>query len=123
MTRPAETATGPVTPAAAKAAALVPGARFDTPFEAGCVVFSRPDEDGDFLAYDSDNVLCGFAVAMVERVLGVAEPAVRVVYRGGGYGYFVTGDGVIAGVPQRVTLAGPFTTAAAAIAERDRITS
>lgn len=46
-------------------ARLEPGTRFDTPFEAGCVVWSRPDADGDFLAHDSDNVLCGFSVAMV----------------------------------------------------------
>lgn len=47
---------------------LVPGRRFDTPFEAGCVVFSAPDTDGNFLAWDSDNVLCEFSVVMVSRV-------------------------------------------------------
>jgi len=49
-------------------AQLLPGTRFDTPFESGCVVWSRPDDDGEFLAHDSDNVLCAYNVVMVTRV-------------------------------------------------------
>lgn len=43
----------------------VPGDRFGTEFESGCVATTAPDENGDFLALDSDGVECLFHVSMV----------------------------------------------------------
>ena len=44
---------------------MVIGDRFDTMFETGCTVSSLPDVDGNFLAIDSDGVVCVFHVDMV----------------------------------------------------------
>ena len=41
---------------------LVPGARFNTPFESGCVVTAAPDADGWLLALDSDGVECSYCL-------------------------------------------------------------
>lgn len=41
---------------------LVPGARFYTPFESGCVVTVSPDADGWLLALDSEGVECSFCL-------------------------------------------------------------
>jgi hypothetical protein len=58
-----------VTPRGMVAAELLTvGMQFATPFEAGCVVTTLPDKDGDFLAFDSDGVECSFHVNMVERI-------------------------------------------------------
>ena len=46
---------------------LASGAVFSTPFESGCIVADSPDFDpitGEFNAYDSDGVLCGFSLTM-----------------------------------------------------------
>lgn len=44
---------------------MVIGQRFCTPYEHGCIVTSLPDEDGEFLALDSDGVECSFNVDMI----------------------------------------------------------
>lgn len=46
------------------------GTRFATELETGCQVTAAPDEDGGFLALDSDGVECRFhvlAVVCIER--------------------------------------------------------
>jgi hypothetical protein len=46
---------------------IVPGAKFDTPFESGCVVADDPEWDGfgpSFTAYDSEGVACQFSTTM-----------------------------------------------------------
>jgi len=42
-----------------------PGDRFATPYEAGCVIVTAPDQDGNFEGRDSDGVLCSFHVSMI----------------------------------------------------------
>ena len=49
-------------------AKLAPGATFATPFESGCVVIDAPDSDGNFLAWDSDQVQCWYSTEMVAAV-------------------------------------------------------
>lgn len=44
------------------------GQTFSTPFESGCVATSDPDFLGNFDAYDSDGVLCGFSTVMITSV-------------------------------------------------------
>lgn len=42
---------------------------FATPFEAGCVVTTLPDDaSGIFYALDSDGVECSYSVAMVTEI-------------------------------------------------------
>ena len=47
---------------------LKPGTIFATPFESGCIVVTEPNEDGGFLALDSDKVECWFSVVMVTDI-------------------------------------------------------
>lgn len=42
------------------------GDTFSTPYESGCVVVEEPDGEGNFLATDSDGVICSFSTSMVE---------------------------------------------------------
>lgn len=56
------------------AAAIKPGAIFDTLFETGCVALAAPDDLGNFDARDSDGVVCSFGAAMVTAVRA-ATPA------------------------------------------------
>ena len=52
---------------------LIPGTVFSTTspdgqlIETGCVVATMPDENGNFDAYDSENVLCAYNVVMVDK--------------------------------------------------------
>ena len=49
---------------------LTVGTRFATEAESGCLVTAAPDEDGGFLALDSDGMQCRFhilAVVSIER--------------------------------------------------------
>jgi hypothetical protein len=41
------------------------GTPFDTPFESGCFAQETPDEFGNFLGLDSDEVICTFNTKMV----------------------------------------------------------
>lgn len=47
---------------------LTIGDVFDTPYEAGNVVLTRPDRDGNFDGLDSDRVTVQFHVRMVTAV-------------------------------------------------------
>ncbi len=46
------------------------GTRFATEFETGCQVTAAPDEDGGFLALDSDGVECRFHILTVVQIEG-----------------------------------------------------
>jgi hypothetical protein len=49
---------------------ILPGAKFDTPFEKGCVITGELDEDFtfSFTALDSEGVECDFDIRMVTRI-------------------------------------------------------
>lgn len=47
---------------------LTVGARFDTEAESGCVVTGPVEDNGNFLARDSDGVECQFNILMVVRI-------------------------------------------------------
>ena len=47
---------------------FIPGFRFDTQFERGCIILSTPDEHNDFIGYDCENAICQYNVRMVKRV-------------------------------------------------------
>lgn len=47
---------------------LIVGARFNTPFEEGCIVTEAPDEFGSFAGLDSEGVECGYDIIMVTEV-------------------------------------------------------
>jgi len=49
-------------PQSAPLPAIEAGTVFDTPFEAGCIAMSSPDEHGWFNAYDSDGEIVSFCL-------------------------------------------------------------
>lgn len=44
------------------------GQVFATPYESGCVVTALPEDNGNFMALDSDGVECMFNLVMVQPV-------------------------------------------------------
>lgn len=46
------------------------GTTFDTDYEKGCVSMTEPDSHGNFLAQDSDGVICSYHVLMIAGELG-----------------------------------------------------